>query len=47
MVVRIPALGASARNSIGGIHVDVLGDKIILDGKIKAWHERNVAEQAA
>lgn len=43
----LAALKRDAEFEVEGIHVNVLGDKVILDGKIKAWHERNVAELAA
>ncbi|CAM5766608.1 BON domain-containing protein [Labrys miyagiensis] len=43
----LAALKRDAEFEADGIHVDVLGDKVILDGKIKAWHERTVAERAA
>ena len=43
----LAALKRDAEFEADGIHVNVLGDKVILDGKIKAWHERSVAERAA
>ena len=43
----LAALKRDAGFEADGIHVNVLGDKVILDGRIKAWHERSVAERAA
>lgn len=41
------ALERDAEFEADAIKVNVVGDKVILDGKIKAWHERQVAERAA
>ncbi|MDT3379661.1 BON domain-containing protein [Labrys portucalensis] len=43
----LAALKRDAEFEADGIKVNVIGDKVILDGKIKAWHERQVAERAA
>lgn len=43
----LAALKRDAEFEADAIKVDVVGDKVILDGKIKAWHERQVAERAA
>lgn len=41
------ALRRQAQADAGGIHVTVSGDKVKLEGKVKAWFERSAAERAA
>lgn len=41
------ALKRSAQVEANGIRVNVAGGKVTLEGNVKAWHERGVAEQAA
>ncbi len=41
------ALKRNAEVESGGIRVSVSGPKVTLEGKVKAWHERSVAERAA
>lgn len=41
------ALKRNAELESSGIKVDVVGGKVRLDGKIHAWYERGIAEQAA
>ncbi|MDZ5454756.1 BON domain-containing protein [Labrys sp. ZIDIC5] len=43
----LAALKRDAEFEADSIKVNVIGDKVILDGNIKAWHERQVAERAA
>ena len=43
----LAALKRDAEFEADAIHVDVSGDKVILEGRIKNWHERSVAERAA
>jgi osmotically-inducible protein OsmY len=37
------ALTRSANIEAGGIQVNVQGDKVMLEGKVKAWYERDIA----
>ncbi len=41
------ALKRNAELEADGIQVAVTGGKVTLEGKVRAWHERDVAEQAA
>lgn len=41
------ALRRNAEIDAGGIIIEVSGGKVILEGKVRAWNERNVAERAA
>ena len=41
------ALKRSAEVEAKGIRINVSGGKVTLEGSVKAWHERGVAEQAA
>jgi osmotically-inducible protein OsmY len=41
------ALKRNAELEAGGIRVAVAGGKVTLEGKVRAWHERGVAERAA
>jgi osmotically-inducible protein OsmY len=41
------ALKRNAEVDAGGISVGVSGGKVTLEGKVRAWHERDVAERAA
>jgi osmotically-inducible protein OsmY len=41
------ALKRNAELEAGGIRVAVTGGTVTLEGKVRAWHERGVAEQAA
>lgn len=41
------ALKRSAEVDAGRIHVSVDGGKVRLDGKVHAWHEKRMAQQAA
>lgn len=41
------ALKRNAELEASGIKVDVSGGRVLLKGKVKAWYERAVAEQAA
>lgn len=41
------ALKRNAEVEAQGIRVNVAGNKVILEGSVKAWNERRVAEQAA
>lgn len=41
------ALERQAELEAGKIHVSVIGDKVRLDGKVRAWFERDIAERAA
>ena len=43
----LAALKRGAELEADAIHVDVQGDKVVLEGKVKAWYERGVAERAA
>jgi osmotically-inducible protein OsmY len=43
----LAALRRDAELEADAIMVDVKGDKVVLEGKVKAWHERGVAERAA
>jgi osmotically-inducible protein OsmY len=43
----LAALKRDAEFEADAIRVDVRGDKVVLEGKVKAWYERNVAERAA
>ena len=43
----IDALKRNAELEADGIRVDVVDDKVVLAGKVKAWHERGIAERAA
>jgi len=43
----LAALKRSAELEAGSIRVSVLGDKVTLEGNVKAWSERKVVEQAA
>ncbi len=41
------ALKRSAEIEVNGIQVQVDGSKVVLDGRIHSWYERNAAERAA
>lgn len=41
------ALLRNAELEAGQIHVEVSGGRVKLEGKVKAWHERDVAKRAA
>lgn len=41
------ALKRCAEIEAGGVHVNVSGAKVTLEGKVHSWHERDVAERAA
>jgi osmotically-inducible protein OsmY len=41
------ALKRNAELEADGIQVAVTGGKVTLEGKVRAWHERGVAERAA
>lgn len=41
------ALKRSAEIEATGVHVNVSGSKVTLEGKVHSWHERGVAERAA
>jgi osmotically-inducible protein OsmY len=41
------ALRRNAQVEAEAIHVDVVGDKVTLTGKVQAWNERGAAERAA
>jgi len=41
------ALHRSAQVDANNIQVTVIGDKVRLDGKVKAWYERGIVEHAA
>ncbi|MGO6900407.1 BON domain-containing protein, partial [Rhizobium ruizarguesonis] len=41
------ALKRSAEVDAGGISVKVQDDKVVLEGGVRAWHERGVAERSA
>jgi osmotically-inducible protein OsmY len=41
------ALKRSAQGEAGNIRVSVKDGKVTLEGKVKAWYERQLAEQAA
>ncbi|TAY88998.1 BON domain-containing protein [Rhizobium leguminosarum] len=41
------ALKRSAEVDAGGISVKVQDDKVVLEGGVRAWHERSVAERTA
>ena len=41
------ALKRSAELEADAIRVNVLDDKVVLEGKVKAWYERRIAERAA
>jgi osmotically-inducible protein OsmY len=41
------ALQRSARLDASRITIETSGGKVILHGKVHAWHERDVAEQSA
>jgi len=41
------ALKRNAELEAGGIRVAVTGGTVTLEGKVRAWHERGVAERAA
>ncbi|MBX4859307.1 BON domain-containing protein [Rhizobium sophorae] len=41
------ALKRSAEVDAGGISVKVQDDKVVLEGSVRAWHERGVAERTA
>jgi len=43
----LAALKRDAELEAGSIVVDVKGDRVVLEGKVKAWHERRLAERAA
>jgi osmotically-inducible protein OsmY len=43
----LAALKRGAELEADAIRVDVQGDKVVLEGKVKAWYERGVAERAA
>jgi osmotically-inducible protein OsmY len=43
----LAALKRDAELKAGSIVVDVKGDRVVLEGKVKAWHERRLAERAA
>jgi osmotically-inducible protein OsmY len=41
------ALRRNAELEAGGIRIDVLGSKVVLEGDVHAWNERRAAERAA
>jgi osmotically-inducible protein OsmY len=41
------ALKRSAEIDAGGISVNVQDDKVVLEGGVRAWHERAIAERTA
>ena len=41
------ALHRSAQVEANHVHVTVIGDKVRLDGKVKAWYERDIVRRAA
>lgn len=41
------ALKRNAEIEASDIHVGVSGSKVVLEGRVQSWHERNVAEAAA
>ena len=43
----VDALKRSAELEAEAIRVNVTNDKVMLEGKVKAWHERGIAERAA
>jgi osmotically-inducible protein OsmY len=43
----LAALKRDAELEADAIHIDVRGDKVVLEGRVKAWYERGVAERAA
>ena len=43
----VDALERNAELEADSINVLVQGDKVTLEGKVKAWYEREVAERAA
>lgn len=43
----LDALERNAELEVDVIRVNVLNDKVTLEGKVKAWHERGIAERAA
>jgi osmotically-inducible protein OsmY len=43
----LDALKRNAELEADAIRVDVINDKVVLEGKVKAWYERGIAEKAA
>jgi osmotically-inducible protein OsmY len=43
----LDALKRNAELEADAIRVNVLDDKVVLEGKVKAWYERRIAERAA
>ena len=43
----LDALKRNAELEADAIRVNVVDDKVVLEGKVKAWYERGIAERAA